>query len=42
MPFDKQSTKIGAVNVKFTPEAFKSILSMASVYNATDPNLSQF
>jgi hypothetical protein len=38
MPLDKQNIKIGSLDVKFTPEAFKSILSMASVYDATNLN----
>jgi hypothetical protein len=42
MPLDKQNTKLGALDVKFTPAAFNSSLPMASVYYATNPDLSKF
>jgi tannase/feruloyl esterase len=42
MPLDKQNMKLGALDVKFTPAAFNSIRSMASVYDATNPDLSKF
>jgi hypothetical protein len=42
MPLDKQNTKLGALDVKFSPAAFNSILPMASLYDATNPDLSKF
>jgi len=42
MPLDKQNTTLGALDVKFTPQDFNSILPMASVYDATNSNLSKF
>ena len=42
MSLDKQNTKLGALDVKFSPAAFNSIRPMASLYDATDPDLSKF
>lgn len=42
MPLDKQNTKLGAFDVKFTPGTFNSILPMTSVYDATNTDLSKF
>jgi hypothetical protein len=42
MPLDRQNTKLGALDVKFTPAAFNSILRMANVYDATNLDLSKF
>jgi feruloyl esterase len=42
MPLDKQDTYLGALDVQFTPKAFDSIRAMASVYDATNPDLSNF
>jgi Tannase and feruloyl esterase len=42
MSLDKQNTKLGALDVKFSPAEFNSILPMASLYDATDPDLRKF
>jgi Tannase and feruloyl esterase len=42
MPLDKQNTARGTLDMRFTPEEFDNIRTMASVYDATNPDLSEF